>query len=53
MIRHTEVEKALYEVARVEGRDKEMFQLCSHPQISNNQCRHVHPRTHLRTLAHA
>ncbi|ELR18889.1 uncharacterized protein ACA1_037430 [Acanthamoeba castellanii str. Neff] len=41
LIRHTEVEKALYEVARVEGRDKEMFQLCSHPQISNNQCRHM------------
>lgn len=39
LIKHTQVEKALYEVARVEGRDKEMFQLCSHPQISNNQCR--------------
>ncbi|ELR15494.1 SNF2 domain containing protein [Acanthamoeba castellanii str. Neff] len=39
LLRQTVVERALYEVAKIEKRDDEMRQLCCHPQLSNSHLR--------------
>jgi len=34
LLRQTIIERAFYEVAKIENRDEEMRQICCHPQLS-------------------